>query len=192
MPDDVSNGWDAVAPEFARVRSDVGLGVVRRWAASLPAGGTVLDVGAGTGEPLTAALAADGFSVFAVDASPAMVAAFRDRLPDVPIACEAAETSRFFDRTFDGVMAVGLVFLLAEEDQRILPRRMAAALNAGGRLLFSAPRETCAWDDLLTGRSSRSLGADIYRGLLEQSGLVRVTEHQDGGGNHYFAAVKPV
>lgn len=191
MSEDASNGWEAVAGPFMRGRSTNGLATVRQWAASLPPGGAVLDVGAGSGEPLGAALIAAGFEVFAIDAAPSMVAAFRRRFPGVPVACEAAERSRFFGRTFDGVLAVGLVFLLPEDAQRALIGRMAAALAPGGRLLFSAPRQACVWRDRQTGRRSSSLGADAYRRIVARSGLDMVGEHVDEGGNHYHEARKP-
>ena len=173
LPEDTSNGYEAVAEAFMRRRlqSPTGLAIVREWAASLPRGGSVLDVGAGSGEPLTAALIEEGFDVSAVDASPTMVASFQRRFPGVEVACEPAEHSRFFDRTFDGVLAIGLVFLLPAERQRELLRRMAAALKPEGRLLFSAPRQVCVWDDLLTGQASSSLGADEYRRIIAGSGL---------------------
>ncbi len=157
---------------------------------SLPRGGSVIDLGAGYGEPLTAAMISEGFDVCAIDASPKMVAAFRQRFPEVPVACERAENSHFFGRTFDGILAVGLVFLLPEEGQRELIRRMAAALVPVGRLLFSAPREVCAWEDSLTGLQSISLGAEEYRRLLATFRLQLVAEYVDEGGNHYYDACK--
>jgi SAM-dependent methyltransferase len=190
LPEDTSNGWEAVAEEFMRLRSPTGLATIRNWAASLPRGGSVLDVGAGSGEPLTAALIEEGFDVSAVDASPTMVAAFQRRFPGVEVACEPAETSHFFDRTFDGALAIGLVFLLPVDSQSELIRRMAAALKPGGRWLFSAPSQVCAWDDLLTGRPSSSLGADEYRRIVASSGLQLVGEHVDEGENHYYEARK--
>ena len=190
VPEDRSQGYDAVTEEFIGLRSAIGLAIVRKWAASLPRGGAVLDVGAGSGAPLTAALIEDGFDVCAVDASPTMVAAFRRRFPGVEVACEPAEGSRFFERRFDGVLAIGLVFLLPEESQRDLLRRMAGALKPGGSLLFSAPRQVCAWDDRLTGRPSSSLGAEAYCRILADSGLQLVEQHVDEGGNHYYEARK--
>ena len=188
MPEDRSQGYEAVAEDFMRLRSASGLATVRKWAASLPRGGAVLDVGAGSGAPLTAALIEEGFDVRAIDASPTMVAALRRRFPGVEVACEPAERSRFFGRRFDGVLAIGLVFLLPEESQGDLLRRMAGALNPGGSLLFSAPRQACAWDDLLTGRPSSSLGVEAYRRVLAGSGLQLIEEHVDEGGNHYYGA----
>ena len=188
--EDASNGYEAVAEDFTRLRlqSPTGLAIVRKWAASLPRGGCVLDVGAGSGEPLTAALIEAGLDVSAIDASPTMVAAFQRRFPGVEVACEPAEYSRFFERTFDGALAIGLVFLLPADSQRQLIRRMAAALKPGGRLLFSAPREVCVWDDLLTGQPSSSLGADEYRRIAAGSGLHILREYIDEGENHYYEA----
>ena len=56
--------------------------------------------------------------------------------------------------------------------------------------MFSAPRQECAWDDMLTGRPSRSLGEAAYREALEAVGLTLVGQRTDAGGNHYFDAVK--
>ena len=192
MSEDASNGYEAVAEAFMRLRSTTGLAAVRKWAASLPRGGAVLDVGAGSGEPLAGALIEAGLDVFAIDAAPTMVAAFRRRFPGAEIACEPAERSAFFDRTFDGALAVGLVFLLPADAQRDLIRRMAAALNPGGRLLFSAPRQVCAWDDSLTGQPSSSLGAAAYRRIIADCGLRFIGEHVDEGGNCYYEARKRI
>ena len=191
--EDQSNGYEAIAEEFIhyRLQSATGLETIRKWAASLPRGAAVLDVGAGCGEPLTAILIEAGFNVAAIDASPAMVAAFQQRFPGVEIACEPAEHSRFFNRTFDGVLAVGLVFLLPEDSQRELILRMAGALKPGGRLLFSAPWQVGDWDDLLTGQPSRSLGVDEYRRVIANAGLNLVGEHVDEGNSHYYEALKP-
>ena len=67
---------------------------------------------------MSVALAEAGFDVHGVDASPAMVAGFRHRLPKGRTECCAVEESTFFHRTFDGVMSWGLMFLLAPDAQR--------------------------------------------------------------------------
>lgn len=190
MSEDASNGYEAVAEEFMAVRSTSGRAVVQKWAASLPRACSVVDVGAGYGEPLTSALIEEGLTVSAIDASPKMVAAFRRRFPGVEVACEAAERSRFFNRTFDAALAIGLMFLLSEESQRELVRRVSGALKPGGRLLFSAPRQVGAWNDILTGQPSWSLGAEEYGRVLAHSGFHLIDEHVDQGGTHYFEAQK--
>ncbi len=172
------------------VRSDTGADVVRRWAWQVSPGGTVVDIGCGFGEPVTRTLVEAGLSVWAVDASPTLVAAFQARFPGIPVACESAVTSDLFGRSFDGAAAVGLMFLLSPEDQHQLIERVARALQPGGRFLFSAPHQVCEWNDLLTGRRSRSLGEMAYREALEAAGLILTDLRTDAGGNHYFDAVR--
>ncbi len=185
---DPSNGYEAVATDFIAVRQQSGFGVatVRAWGRSLPQGSSILDLGCGFGAPISQALIDDGFVIYGVDASSSLIREFRRRFPDVNVACEAVEDSRFFDRTFDGVIAVGLLFLLSEDSQRDLIRRVGLALNSGGRFLFTSPTQSCTWTDILTGRESLSLGADAYKAIIADAGLTLVGEHSDEGDNHYY------
>src|SRR5207245_9271604 len=137
----------------------IGVNEVRKWARTLPRGAAVLELGSGPGLPITAVLVDEGLSVFAVDAAPTFVAAFRRNLPNTPVVCEAVQNSRFFDRAFDGVLAWGLMFLLSPEDQRHLIERIAGILAPGGRLLFTSPADPIVWNDAMTGLESRSLGS---------------------------------
>ena len=171
-----------------RERSSIGVATVRLWARALPRGVAILDLGCGSGVPVATALSADGFVVHGIDASASLAAACRRHLPPARVACETIEDSRFFGRTFDGVIAVGVVFLLPAGVQRRLIRKAAAALNPDGRLLFTAPAPACAWADMLTGQTSRSLGADEYAAALSEAGLSLVGEYDDEGGNHYYDA----
>ena len=190
---DASNGYEAVAADFVALRStsSIGVSTVRAWARSLEPGSSILDVGCGNGLPISAALVSDGFDVFGIDASPTLVADFRQRLPDVAVACEAIETSTFFGRTFGGAVAIGVLFLMSPARQRETIGRIAAALNPGAGFLFTSPREPCTWSDALTGRRSLSLGRGEYTSILADFGLSLVGEYSDEGDNHYYAAVLP-
>jgi len=168
----------------------VGVNAVRKWARTLPRGATVLDLGCGPGFPITEVLVAEGLDVFGVDAAPSFVQAFQRNLPNTPVVCEAVQDSRFFDRTFDGVLAWGLIFLLSPEDQRRLIQRIAEILAPGGRLLFTSPAEPMVWNDAMTGLESRSLGAEEYDRQLSAAGLSVASEYEDEGQNHYFDAFK--
>lgn len=110
----------------------------------------------------------------------------------MPAVCEPAQDSSFFDRTFVGVISIGLIFLLGEGDQRKLLTSVANVLEPDGRFLFSAPREVCRWNDTLTGRTSMSLGADAYAAHLTSVGLRLDDCRSDEGGNNYYEAVKPI
>jgi SAM-dependent methyltransferase len=191
---DKSNGYEEAASVFiagrGRDSSETGAADVADWSQMLPGGATVLDLGCGTGVPISLALLERGFNVYGVDASPTMVAAFRARFPTVPVECAAVEESDFFGRAFDGVVAWGLFFLLDVEVQRRLIAKVAAVLPSGGRFLFTAPSQRCSWRDILTGRTSISLGHDAYREALEAEGMSLVGAHRDNADNHYYFAQK--
>jgi SAM-dependent methyltransferase len=191
---DSSNGYETIASIFIQGRGQavngIGASTVRAWARTLKPRSTALDLGCGTGIPMTKILIEAGLEVYAVDASPSMVAAFSRNFPDVPVACEAAEDSAFFHRTFDIIFSWGLMFLLTQDVQRKLIAKMAAALRPGGRLLFTAPRQVVEWDDAMTEQRSRSLGAEVYKELLMEAGLSPLEEMGDEGENHYFHAAR--
>jgi SAM-dependent methyltransferase len=188
---DPSNGYERIAPDFIASRGgSVGVGMVAAWARTLPAAAAILDLGCGSGVPITETLVHAGFQLFGVDASPTMVASFRARFPQHAVQCAAAEEADFFGRTFDGIVAWGLLFLLDADTQRQLIAKMAGALRTGGRLLFTAPRAACSWRDVMTGQTSISLGLDEYRRQLEAGGLTLIGTETDEGDNHHYLAVK--
>jgi chemotaxis methyl-accepting protein methylase len=96
----------------------------------------------------------------------------------------------FFGRTFDGVVAWGLLFPLDAEVQRKLIVKVAAVLLSGGKFLFTAPSESCSWADAMTGRTSISLGHEAYRNARQAEGMSLVGTHRDEGENDYYFAQK--
>lgn len=196
---DQSNGYESVAAEFLVGRgcapsTAVGTKEVRDWARTLPRGATVLDLGCGTGIPITRVLVDENLNVYGVDAAPSLVAAFRHNLPEVPVVCESVVESSFFNRKFEGVVAWGLIFLLQLQGQRHLIQSVSDILLPGGRFLFTSSRgtEPLVWNDGMTGLESRSLGSAEYRKLLSEVGLYVTREYEDVGENHYFDVVKGI
>lgn len=78
---DFSGGWEGIANQFIADRSDIGSGVVRQWVKSLQHDADVVDIGCGSGAPLSVVLVDAGATVFGIDASPTMLAAFKRRFP---------------------------------------------------------------------------------------------------------------
>ena len=194
---DPSNGYESVSAEFLARRGNgstrsnaIGVKTVRSWAKRLPPGSSVIDLGCGPGFPITVVLAEEGLQIFGVDAAPSLVAAFEQNLPGVPVACESVLESNFFDRSFDAVLCIGLMFLLTGEEQHRLIWRFADILVPGGRLLFTSPSKSHVWSDVMTGRQSISLGAGEYLRQLSAAGLSVIGEYEDEGENHYFDALK--
>jgi SAM-dependent methyltransferase len=191
---DQSNGYEGVAAEFLAGRgrapsTAIGTKAVREWARVLPRGASVIDLGCGTGLPITKVLVSEGLNVYAVDAAPSFVEAFRHNLPEVPVACESVLDSSFFNRMFDGVVAWGLMFLLLPDEQRRLIQRIGDILVPGGRLLFTSGDEPLVWNDAMTGLESRSLGSAEYQRYLSAAGMSLMREYEDQE-NYYFDALK--
>jgi SAM-dependent methyltransferase len=191
---DKSNGYEKIASIYIAGRGQnvtgIGAAVVAEWSKVLPTGATILDLGCGTGVPITKTLIERGLNVYGVDASPSMIAAFRARFPEIPVQCAAVEDSEFFQRSFDAVVAWGLFFLLDADTQRRLIKKIAAVLPSGGRLLFTAPEQSCTWTDVMTDLPSISLGHDEYRNALESEGLLLYGSLLDAGENYYYLAQK--
>jgi SAM-dependent methyltransferase len=194
---DRSNGYEAVSEEFltrrgnSRTRSSaIGVKEVRNWAKTLPRASSVIDLGCGPGFPITVVLVEEGLQVFGADAAPSFVTAFQRNLPGTPIICESVLESRLFDRTFDAVLSIGLMFLLNAEEQHRLIQRFAEILVPGGRLLFTSTAMPAVWNDAMTGLESISLGAEEYRKLLGAAGISVAEEYEDVGRSHYFDAFR--
>ena len=191
---DLSNGYEKIAERFIKHRqqdvNEIGASAVREWAKSLAPNSAVLDLGCGSGIPISKVLVEAGMKVYGIDASPAMVKRFRGNFPDVLIACEAVENSDFFDQKFGAIVAWGLIFLLKKDIQESLIQKVSEALRSGGRFLFTSPYQKTQWEDIMTGRTSRSLGAESYRNIISTSGLSLIEEFEDQAGNYYFSSVK--
>lgn len=192
MVTDKSEGYEDIAEEFLEARSNVGSALIKSWAMQhIPPSACVLDVGCGPGIPVTEVLDALGFEIYAIDASPSLLAKFRKRFPNAKTACESAQESSFFNHMFDGAVAIGLIFLLTPDDQRAVIQNIAAKIKPGGRFLFSAPKQTGEWKDNLTNRTSYSLGEANYKNLICESGLTFIDYLSDENGNNYYDTAKP-
>jgi 2-polyprenyl-3-methyl-5-hydroxy-6-metoxy-1,4-benzoquinol methylase len=192
---DRSNGYERISEEFLSGRgrapvTGIGARVVLEWARKLPQGATVLDLGCGSGLPITRSLVDAGLNVYAIDAAPSMVKAFLSNYPNIPVACEAVEDSLFFNRKFDAVCSWGLIFLLPAGEQRRLIHRLGEIIVPGGRLLFTSPVEEMTWIDAMTELETRSIGRDEYLRCLESAGFALVGEYEDEGENHHYDAIK--
>jgi hypothetical protein len=180
-------GYESHAAEFI-TRRNTKMGVVkaRLWARGFRRGARVLELGAGFGVPVTQTLLKEGLTVSAIEGSITLADELKRRFPGVEVAWEPIEDSNLFGRQFEGVIAVGLVFLLTPAAQRELFCKVALALEPRGRFLFTAPVQTGEWIDDLTGHRSISLGEAGYRSALDEAGFEIISQYTDEGDNNYY------
>ena len=148
----------------------------REWldafAALLPAGGSILDLGCGSGDPVARYLIEAGFEITGVDSSPTLIEMCRKRFPAQ--SWLVADMRRLdLRRRFDGVIAWHSFFHLHFDDQREMFPIFAAHSKPGAALMFnSGPVHGEAigeWQGEPLYHAS--LAPDEYRSLLAEAGF---------------------
>jgi SAM-dependent methyltransferase len=145
---------------------------IDRFLAFIPSGGSILDIGCGSGEPIARYLMEQGFRVTGVDSSPAMIGICKGHFPQAEWLVSDMR-SLDLGRRFDGVLAWYSFFHLSPEDQRPMFARFAAHAKEGAPLMFtSGPRHGVAMGEW-QGEPlyHASLAPEEYRSLLAASGF---------------------
>lgn len=194
-------GPDAIIPTYGRLaarfdalrdRSLFERDWLDRFAALLPPGDAVLDLGCGMGEPIAAYLASRGFGITGVDASPGLIALAAARLP--------AHRWRVADmralalpKRFAGIIAWDSFFHLSAANQRAMFPVFAAHAQPDAALLFTSGPEAGtaigALDDAPLFHAS--LDPSEYTSLLREHGftvLCHRAEDAECGGRTVWLA----
>ncbi|APX10831.1 class I SAM-dependent DNA methyltransferase [Tateyamaria omphalii] len=137
-PEDIQGVYDRQAAVFDAQRSRALFEArwLARFAAALPGGARVLDLGCGTGDPIARWFKAEGFVVTGVDFSEPMLAIARERWPEGDWR-QADMRVLDLGETFDGIIAWNSFFHLTADAQRGCIAHMAAHLEPGGSLMLT-------------------------------------------------------
>lgn len=135
-------------------------------------GGSVLDLGCGTGMPVMNYLLSQGMQVMGVDASYRMLDIARNNLPSAHfVQADMRELS--LHQKFDAIIAWDSFFHLPADDQPSMFPIFKSHLNSKGVLLFTSGKEHGeAWG--MNGGTNLfhgSLDTQEYRSLLEAHGF---------------------
>jgi cyclopropane fatty-acyl-phospholipid synthase-like methyltransferase len=168
----------------------VGVPSVHLWVKQFKKNSELLDLGCGTGLPISHVLWHSGMIVKGIDNSPKMCDAFKTNLPEVEIACEDLLDSNFFNRSFDGIIGWGIIFLFNPKEQERILHKVARHLKPKGKFLFTAPIEKCSWKDILTSQKLESLGKEKYIEIGNNCHLKLENQFLDTGNNNYYSFVK--
>ena len=112
-----------------------------RFAALVPHGGSILDIGCGCGEPISRHFIETGYRLTGIDSSPAMIELCKSRFPQ---QSWAVADMRTLDpgRRFDGMLAWDSFFHLRMQDQRAMFAVFRAHAAPCAALMFtSGPRD---------------------------------------------------
>lgn len=163
-----------------------------RFLLTVPAGGAILDIGCGSGEPFARHFVERGYRVTGVDSSESLIALCRSRMPDQ--AWQVADMRQLaLGRTFDALIAWDSFFHLTAEDQRAMFAVFRAHAAPGAAMMFtSGPVNGVAMGEF-GGEAlyHSSLAPADYRSLLADHGFGVVdfrAEDPDCGGHTVWLA----
>jgi 2-polyprenyl-3-methyl-5-hydroxy-6-metoxy-1,4-benzoquinol methylase len=167
-------------------------GWIDRFVMRARSGGTILDLGCGSGKPIASHLATEGFKICGVDSSNTMTELARTNLPH----CEwitADMRTLALHRRFDGIVAWDSFFHLSRDAQRRMFSIFRDHATPGAPLLFtSGPRDGIG---RLQGEAlyHASLDPAEYRELLAANGFMvldQKMEDPDCGGHSIWLACR--
>ncbi|MGW1160130.1 class I SAM-dependent methyltransferase [Streptomyces sp. NPDC002519] len=132
--DVVRRGYDAVS-----LRYDEAYGAETKYQSLLvdlcrriPAGGTVLDLGCGSGVPVARTLTEVGYQVTGVDISEMQIRRARERVPQAKFVHADATAVSFGAASFDAVVSFFALIHIPLAEQPPLLRKIAGWLRPGG------------------------------------------------------------
>lgn len=165
-----------------------------RFTEGLPQGATILDLGCGSGEPLAAALIADGFRLTGIDVSPRLIELCRQRFPEHDWQVGDMRALPPLGR-YAGILAWHSFFHLDFEAQRRMFPVFSILAAPGASLMFTSGPSHGVAMGTFEGEPLHhaSLAPEEYRALLAENDF-SVVRHQvedpDCGGATIWLACK--
>ena len=159
---------------------------IRRFTDLAEPGARLLDIGCGSGYPITPDLLAAGHTVTGVDGAPSLIALCRQRFPDQD--WQVADMRRLdLGRRFGGALAWHCLFHLSPDDQAQMFPVFSRHLAPGAPLMFTSGTERGETIGQWRGEPlyHASLSLQDYEDLLDAnrlSLLVRAESDADCGG----------
>jgi len=144
----IARGYDRVADEYEALESSEApwprLARLRGFAADLPTGSHVLDIGCGNGVPATRDLASK-HEVTGIDISGEQIIRARSNVTNATFICGDAREVDLAAGAFDAVVALYLIDNIPRDDYPALFGRLHELLRPHGRLLLSAEPGQDPW-----------------------------------------------
>ncbi|MDJ0629049.1 MAG: class I SAM-dependent methyltransferase [Rhodobacter sp.] len=173
-PEDILPTYERVAKGFARHRDRTLF--ERKWLDTMlnhtPPPRRVLDLGCGTGQPIAAYLTDRRCRVTGVDGAAAMIALFRQTLPEAE-AVHADMRGLDLGQRFDAIIAWNSFFHLSPADQRAMFPVFAAHAAPGAVLMFTAGPRAGEPVGQVEGEPvyHASLAPEDYKALMAENGF---------------------
>lgn len=158
----------------------------------LPPEAKVLDMGCGTGSPIAEHLIQRGFRVVGVDQSAKMLEIARKVIPAAELIHDDMVSVELSGK-FSAAIAWDSLFHVAREHHAAIYRKLAGALESGGRLLLSVGGSGSeGFTSEMYGQTFFYSGyePEVTRGLLETAGFkIELWEIDDPSSREHIAVI---
>lgn len=144
-----------------------------RFTSLLPQGGSILDIGCGSGEPIAGYFIGNGYDVTGIDTSYPLIEICRTRFPEKRwVVADMREL--VLSCRFDGLIAWHSFFHLKADDQRRMFGIFRQHANDGAALMFTAGPGHGEATGTLQGKPlyHASLAREEYESLLAAHGFL--------------------
>jgi 2-polyprenyl-3-methyl-5-hydroxy-6-metoxy-1,4-benzoquinol methylase len=167
-----------------------------RFAALVPRGGSILDVGCGSGDPIARHFIESGYEVTGVDSSSPMIDLCRSRFRHATWTVADMRTLDLASR-HDGILAWDSFFHLRRDDQRAMFATFRAHAAPQAALMFTSGPSDGEAIGTFQGEPlyHASLAPNEYCALLERHGFAVVAHKAEdpgcGGHTIWLARLRP-
>lgn len=137
MSCDNGEAYNLISDQFIQAREQMSLPkLLIRFAELVPSEGAILDIGCGSGVPITEYLVNKGFQVLAIDISIKLLEAAQKNIPNGRFM--QADIAEFSTKTrFQGILAYDSLFHLRYQEHEKVFRKLYDFLEDKGYLLFT-------------------------------------------------------
>lgn len=187
----VRKGYDTIASKYQADRHVFkNRRELERFASLLPKNAKVLDVGCGSGIPVTRFLVESGFDVVGVDFSQSMLSLARRNVPEVKLVKKDMNVLGFREKTFDGLTAAYSIIHVPREKHFSLLQSFHRILNPRGIMLASTGPDEWEGVDEYYGTNmfwSHCSPEKSLQLVVDAGFQVMWSKHvRSGGENHYW------
>lgn len=191
----VQEGYDHLVETYLADRGNYDTSPwLERFAALMPPGGQVLDLGCGAGVPIASTLTGRGFNVTGVDISSEQIRRARELVPTAHFEIADMATVEFPDATFDGICAFYSIIHVPRGEHQKLLGSISRWLKPSGVAVLVLGAQDWEGEDTMhdTPMYWSHFNADENLRLLHATGLEAIEDKlvPDPPGAHLFVIAR--
>ncbi|WP_160149895.1 class I SAM-dependent methyltransferase [Legionella beliardensis] len=194
MTDDEGKSYDLIASKFADIRNSFQTEqkYIDLFTSYLRPRAHILDVGCGSGTPVSSYLIYQDYKVTGLDSSEKLLKFAKKNCPTMEIIYGDMRTVEI-KQQFDGIIEWWALFHVPKKDHALMISRFASWLKKGGFLEFTTGDTDChlrTSEMLKQELNFYSLHPDAYEKALKENGLKLILKEYDQAEHLVWLAMK--